>query len=155
MEQLALWRSLTQERKLSTAQAELQQAFVSRYQELADGWDWQASVEEFSPREIAEIVIQSVEQLLGLQFQLEWDYDADAEDLEMVGCGATAYWFKVSDPESGIVLTHNPANLTGAKLRCYKLIETYEDAVKAIVELADIISEKLPVARGNRSISRR
>jgi len=147
MERLRLWRSLSQTEKMNAAENALREAFIAHYPEFDDGWDVNRSVEELAPREVAELIVQVTENLLGLTWRLEWDYDADAEDLTMPGYGATAYWFKIADPETGFVLTHNPANLTGAKLRYYKLIETCADAVKAIVELADIISEKLPVVR--------
>jgi len=149
MERLRLWRSLSQAERMNAAENALREAFISRYPELTEDWDVNRSVEEFTPGEVAEITVQTVESLLGLTWQLEWDYDADAEDLTMPGYGATAYWFKVSDPETGFVLTHNPTNTTGAKLRYYKLIETFADAVKAVVELADIIAEKLPMIRAS------
>jgi len=154
MEQLRLWRSLSQAEKRDAATNALRQALAARYPEFADNWDVNLSVEDLAPNDVAELTTQVTEKLLGLVWQLEWDFDADVEDMTMPGFGATAYWFKVSDPESGFVLTHNPSNLTGAKLRYYKLIETFEDVVQAIVELADIVAEKLPVVRSKPDCAR-
>ena len=144
MERLRLWLSLTQDEKFAAAEKELKDAIVARYDEFADEWSPSCSVEGVSPRTLAEIIIQTVENLLGLQWRLEWDYDADADDMEL-DSGATAYWFKVSDPETGYVLTHKTSGMTGERLRYFKLIETFRDAVRAVVDLADIIAEKLPV----------
>jgi len=146
MERLRLWLSLTQDEKFAAAEKELKDAIVVRYDEFADEWSLVRSVEDFSPGTLAEIIIQTVEALLGLQWQLEWDYDADADDM-VWSSGATAYWFKVSDPETGYVLTHKTSGMTGERLRYFKLIETFRDAVQAVVDLADIIAEKLPVVR--------
>jgi hypothetical protein len=145
MERLRLWLSLTQDEKFTAAEKELKDAIVARY-EFADEWSLSRSVEDIAPSALAEIVIQTVEALLGLQWRLEWDYDADADDM-VLGSGATAYWFKVSDPETGYVLTHKTSGMIGERLRYFKLIETFRDTVEAIVHLADIIAEKLPVVR--------
>ncbi len=146
MERLRLWRSMTQDERFTAAEKELKDAIVARYDEFADEWSLSRSVEDIAPGALAEIVIQTVEALLGLQWQLEWDYDADADDMEL-DSGATAYWFKVSDPETGYVLTHKTSGMTGERLRYFKLIETFRDAVQAVVDLADIIAEKLLAVR--------
>ena len=146
MERLRLWLSRTQDEKFAAAEKELKDAIVARYDESADEWSLSRSVEDISPSTLAEIVIQTVEALLGLQWRLEWDYDADADDM-VLGSGATTYWFKVSDPETGYVLTHKTFGMTGERLRYFKLIETFRDAVQAVVDLADIIAEKLLVVR--------
>jgi hypothetical protein len=151
MERLQLWRSVTQDEKFAVAEKELKDAVVARYDEFADEWSLSRSVEDIAPSALAEIVIQTVEALLGLQWRLEWDYDADADDMEL-DSGATAYWFKVSDPETGYVLTHKTSGMTGERLRYFKLIETFRDAVQAVVDLADIIAEKLPIVRGQVSL---
>jgi hypothetical protein len=155
MERLRLWLSLTQDEKFAAAEKELKDATVARYDEdFADEWSLSRSVEDIAPGALAGIVIQTVEALLGLQWRLEWDYDADADDMEL-DSGATTYWFKVSDPETGYVLTHKTSGMTGERLRYFKLIETFRDAVQAVVDLADIIAEKLPVVRSQVSSSRR
>jgi hypothetical protein len=146
MERLRLWLGLTQNEKFATAEKELRNAIVARYDEFAGEWSLSRSVEDIAPSALAEVVIQTVEALLGLQWRLEWDYDADADDM-VLGSGATAYWFKVSDPETGYVLTHKTSSMTGERLRYFKLIETFRDAVQAVVDLADIIAEKLLVVR--------
>jgi len=146
MERLRLWLSLTQDEKFAAAEKELKDAIVARYDEIADEWSLVCSVEDIAPSALAEIIIQTVETLLGLRWQLEWDYDADADDMEL-DSGATAYWFKVSDPETGYVLTHKTSGMTGERLRYFKLIETFRDAVQAVADLADIIAEKLLVVR--------
>jgi hypothetical protein len=151
MERLRLWRSMTQDEKFATAERELKDAVVARCDEFADEWSLSRSVEDISPSALAEVVIQTVEALLGLQWRLEWDYDADADDM-VLGSGATTYWFKVSDPETGYVLTHKTSGMTGERLRYFKLIETFRDAVQAVVDLADTIAEKLPVVRGQISL---
>jgi hypothetical protein len=151
MERLRLWRSMTQDERFTAAEKELKDAIVARYDEFADEWSLSRSVEDIAPSALAEIVIQTVEALLGLQWRLEWDYDADAGDM-VLGSGATAYWFKVSDPETGYVLTHKTSGMTGERLRYFKLIETFRDAVQAVVDLADIIAKKLPVVRGQVSL---
>jgi len=149
MERLRLWLSLTQDEKFAAAEKELKDAVVARYDEIAD--EWSRSIEDIAPGALAEIVIQTVEALLGLQWRLEWNYDADADDMEL-DSGATTYWFKVSDPETGYVLTHKTSGMTGERLRYFKLIETFRDAVQAVVDLADIIAEKLPVMRSQVSL---
>jgi len=146
MERLRLWRSMTQDEKFAATEKALKDAVVARYDEFADEWSLSRSVEDIAPGTLAEIIIQTVEALLGLQWQLEWDYDADADDMEL-DSGATTYWFKVSDPETGYVLTHKTSGMTGERLRYFKLIETFRDAVQAVVDLADIITKKLPVVR--------
>jgi hypothetical protein len=146
MERLRLWLSLTQDEKFTAAETALRNAIVARYDESADEWSLVRSVEDIAPSALAEIVIQTVEALLGLQWRLEWDYDADADDM-VLGSGATTYWFKVSDPETGYVLTYKTSGMTGERLRYFKLIETFRDAVQAVVDLADIIAKKLPVVR--------
>jgi hypothetical protein len=135
---------MTQGEKFAAAEKALKDAIVARYDEFADEWSLSRSVEDIAPGALAESVVQTVEALLGLQWRLEWDYDADADDMEL-DSGATAYWFKVSDPETGYVLTHKTSGMTGERLRYFKLIETFRDAVRAVVDLADIIAEKLPV----------
>jgi hypothetical protein len=137
---------MTQDERFTAAEKELKDAIVARYDEFADEWSLSRSVEDASPRTLAEIIIQTVENLLGLQWQLEWDYDTDADDM-VWSSGATAYWFKVSDPETGYVLTHKTSGVTGERLRYFKLIETFGDAAQAVVDLADIIAEKLLVVR--------
>jgi hypothetical protein len=132
---------MTQDEKFTAAETELKDAIVARYDEFAGEWSLSRSVEDIAPSALAEVVIQTVEALLGLQWRLEWDYDADA-DMEL-DSGATTYWFKVSDPETGYVLTHKTSGMTGERLRYFKLIETFRDAVQAVVDLADIIAEKL------------
>jgi hypothetical protein len=146
---------MTQDEKFAAAEAELKGGIVARYDELANEWSLSRSVEDIAPGALAEIIVQTVETLLGLRWQLEWDYDADADDMEL-DSGATAYWFKVSDPETGYVLTHKTASsvMTGERLRYFKLIETFRDAVQAVVDLADIIAKKLPVVRGQVSITK-
>jgi len=151
MERLRLWRSMTQDEKFAAAEKAMKDAVVARYDEFADEWSLSRSVEDIAPGALAEIVIQTVEALLGLQWRLEWDYDADADDMEL-DSGATTYWFKVSDPETGYVLTHKTSGMTGERLRYFKLIETFRDAVQAVVDLADIIAEKLPVVRNQVSL---
>jgi hypothetical protein len=151
MERLRLWRSMTQDEKFAAAEKELKDAVVARCDEFVDEWSLSRSIEDIPPSALAEIVIQTVEALLGLQWRLEWDYDADADDMEL-DSGATTYWFKVSDPETGYVLTHKTFGMTGERLRYFKLIETFRDAVQAIVDLADIIAEKLPVVRSQISL---
>jgi hypothetical protein len=146
MERLRLWLSLTQDEKFAAAERELKNAILDIHEDFEEEWSLSRSVEDFSPGTLAEIIIQTVEALLGLQWQLEWDYDADADDM-VWSSGATAYWFKVSDPETGYVLTHKTSGMTGERLRYFKLIETFRDAVQAVVDLADIIAEKLPVVR--------
>jgi len=146
MERLRLWRSMTQDEKFAAAEKELKDAIIARYDEFADEWSLSRSVEDILPSALAEVVIQTVEALLGLQWRLEWDYDADADNMEL-DSGATTYWFKVSDPETGYVLTHKTSGMTGERLRYFKLIEAFRDAVQAVVDLADIITEKLPVVR--------
>jgi hypothetical protein len=153
MERLRLWLSLTQDEKFAAAEKELKDAVLSRCEEFAEEWSLFRSVENIAPSALAEIVIQTVETLLGLQWQLEWDYDADADDMEL-DSGATAYWFKVSDPETGYVLTHKTSGMTGERLRYFKLIETFRDAVQAVVDLADIIAEKLPIVRSQVSLTK-
>jgi hypothetical protein len=148
MERLRLWLSLTQDEKFAAAEKELKDTIVARY-EFAD--EWSRSIEDIAPGALAETVIQTVEALLGLQWRLEWDYDADADDMEL-DSGATTYWFKVSDPETGYILTHKTSGMTGERLRYFKLIETFRDAVQAVVDLADIIAEKLPVLRSQVSL---
>jgi hypothetical protein len=152
MERLRLWLSLTQDEKFAAAEKELKDTIVARY-EFADEWSLSRSIEDIAPSTLAEIVIQTVEALLGLQWRLEWDYDADADDM-VWSSGATAYWFKVSDPETGYVLTHKTSGMTGERLRYFKLIETFRDAVQAVVDLADIIAKKLPVVRSQVSSRR-
>jgi hypothetical protein len=142
---------MTQGEKFATAETALRNSIVARYDEFADEWSLSRSVEDIAPSALAEIVIQTVEALLGLQWRLEWDYDADADDM-VWSSGATAYWFKVSDPETGYVLTHKTSGMTGERLRYFKLIETFRDAVQAVVDLADIIAEKLPVVRSQVSL---
>jgi hypothetical protein len=142
---------MTQGEKFATAETALRNAIVARYDEFAGEWSLSRSVEDIAPSALAEVVIQTVEALLGLQWRLEWDYDADADDMEL-DSGATTYWFKVSDPETGYVLTHKTSGMTGERLRYFKLIETFRDAVQAIVDLADIIAEKLPVVRSQVSL---
>jgi hypothetical protein len=137
---------MTQGEKFAAAEKALKDAVVARYDEFAGEWSLSCSVEDIAPSALAEVVIQTVEALLGLQWRLEWDYDADADDMEL-DSGATTYWFKVSDPETGYVLTHKTSGMTGERLRYFKLIETFRDAVQAVVDLADIIAEKLPVVR--------
>jgi len=151
MERLRLWLSLTQDEKFTAAEKELKDAVVARYNEFADEWSPSRSIEDIAPGALAEVVIQTVEALLGLQWRLEWDYDADADDMEL-DSGATTYWFKVSDPETGYVLTHKTSGMTGERLRYFKLIETFRDAVQAVIDLADIIAKKLPVVRGQVSL---
>jgi hypothetical protein len=151
MERLRLWLSLTQDEKFAAAEKELKDAIVARYDEFADEWSLSRSVEDIAPGALAEIVIQTVEALLGLQWRLEWDYDADADDM-VWSSGATAYWFKVSDPETGYVLTHKTSGMTGERLRYFKLIETFGGVVQAVVDLADIIASKLPVVRSKSPI---
>jgi hypothetical protein len=154
MERLRLWLSLTQDEKFTAAEKELKDAIVARYDEFADEWSLSRNVEDIAPSTLAEIVIQTVEALLGLQWRLEWDYAADADDMELDN-GATVYWFKVSDPETGYVLTHKTSGMTGERLRYFRLIETFRDAVQAVVDLADIIAKKLPVVRSQVHSSRR
>jgi hypothetical protein len=137
---------MTQDEKFAAAEKELKDTIVARYGEFADEWFLSRSVEDIAPSTLADSIIQAVEALLGLQWRLEWDYDADADDMEL-DSGATTYWFKVSDPETGYVLTHKTSGMTGERLRYFKLIETFRDAVQAVVDLADIIAEKLPVVR--------
>jgi hypothetical protein len=146
MERLRLWLERSQDEKFTVAEKELKNAIAARCDEFADEWSLSRSVEDIAPSALAGIVIQTVEALLGLQWRLEWDYDADADDMEL-DSGATTYWFKVSDPETGYVLTHKTSGMTGERLRYFKLIETFRDAVQAVVDLADIIAEKLPVVR--------
>jgi len=146
MERLRLWLECSQDEKFTVAEKELKNAIVARCDEFAGVWFLSRSVEDIAPSALADIVIQTVEALLGLQWRLEWDYDADADDM-VLGSGATTYWFKVSDPETGYVLTHKTSGMTGERLRYFKLIETFRDAVQAVVDLADIIAEKLPVVR--------
>ena len=150
MERLRLWRSMTQDEKFAAAEKKLKDTIVARYDEFADEWLLSRSVEDIAPSALAGSIIQAVEALLGLQWRLEWDYDADADDMEL-DSGATTYWFKVSDPETGYVLTHKTSGMTGERLRYFKLIETFNDAVRAVVDLADIIAEKLPVVRSQVS----
>ena len=150
MERLQLWRSMTQDEKFAAAERELKDAVVARYDEFAGEWSLSCSVEDIAPSTLAEIIVQTVETLLDLRWRLEWDYDADA-DMEL-GSGATTYWFKVSDPETGYVLTHKTSGMTGERLRYFKLIETFRDAVQAIVDLANIIAKKLPVVRSQVSL---
>jgi hypothetical protein len=145
MERLRLWLSLTQDEKFTAAETALRNAIVARYDEFADEWSFSRSVEDIPPYALADAIIQAVEVLLGLQWRLEWDYGADAYDLEL-GNGATVYWFRICDPETGYVLTHR-SGMTGERLRYFKLIETFRDAVQAVVDLADIIAKKLPVVR--------
>jgi hypothetical protein len=142
---------MTQDEKFAAAEKALKDAVVARYDEFAGEWSLSRSVEDIAPSALAEVVIQTVEALLGLQWRLEWDYDADADDMEL-DSGATTYWFKVSDPETGYVLTHKTSGMTGERLRYFKLIETFRDAVQAVVDLADIIAEKLPVVRSQVSL---
>ena len=151
MERLQLWRSMTQDEKFAAAERELKDAVVARYDEFAGEWSLSCSVEDIAPSTLAEIIVETVETLLDLRWRLEWDYGADADDMEL-GSGATTYWFKVSDPETGYVLTHKTSSMTGERLRYFKLIETFRDAVQAIVDLADIIATKLPVVRGQVSL---
>jgi hypothetical protein len=141
---------MTQDEKFAAAEKELKDTIVARYDEFADEWSLSRSVEDIAPSALADSIIQSVEALLGLQWRLEWDYDADADDMEL-DSGATTYWFKVSDPETGYVLTHKTSGMTGERLRYFKLIETFRDAVQAVADLADIIAEKLPVVRSQVS----
>jgi hypothetical protein len=142
---------MTQDEKFAAAEKALRDAIVARYDEFAGEWSLSRSVEDIAPSALAEVVIQTVEALLGLQWRLEWDYDADADDMEL-DSGATTYWFKVSDPETGYVLTHKTSGMTGERLRYFKFIETFRDAVQAVVDLADIIAEKLPVVRSQVSL---
>jgi hypothetical protein len=144
---------MTQDEKFAAAEKALKDAVVARYDEIADEWSLVRSVEDIAPSALAEVVIQTVEALLGLQWRLEWDYDADADDMEL-DSGATTYWFKVSDPETGYVLTHKTSGMTGERLRYFKLIETFRDAVQAVVDLADIIAEKLPIVRSQVSLTK-
>jgi hypothetical protein len=151
MERLRLWRSMTQDEKFAAAEKELKDAVVARCDEFVDELSLSRSIEDIPPSALAEIVIQTVEALLGLQWRLEWDYDADADDMEL-DSGATTYWFKVSDPETGYVLTHKTFGMTGERLRYFKLIETFGGVVQAVVDLADIIASKLPVVRSKSPI---
>jgi len=151
MERLRLWLSLTQDEKFAAAERELKNAILDIHEDFEEEWSLSRSVEDFAPDGLAEIVIQTVEALLGLQWRLEWDYGADADDM-VLSSGATTYWFKVSDPETGYVLTHKTSGMTGERLRYFKLIETFRDAVQAVVDLADIIAKKLPVVRSQVSL---
>ena len=151
MKRLQLWRSMTQDEKFAAAEKELKDAVFARYDEFADEWSLSCSVEDIAPSTLAEIIVETVETLLDLRWRLEWDYGADADDMEL-GSGATTYWFKISDPETGYVLTHKTSGMTGERLRYFKLIETFRDAVQAVVDLADIIATKLPVVRGQVSL---
>jgi hypothetical protein len=81
---------MTQGEKFAAAEKALKDAVVARYDEFADEWSLSRSIEDIAPGALAEIVIQTVEALLGLQWRLEWDYDADADDM-VLGSGATTY----------------------------------------------------------------
>jgi hypothetical protein len=151
MERLQLWLSLTQDEKFAAAEKELKNATLDIREDFEEEWSLSRSVEDVAPCTLAEIVIQTVEALLGLQWRLEWDYNADADDM-VLSSGATTYWFKVSDPETGYVLTHKTSGMTGERLRYFKRIETFRDAVQAVVDLADIIAKKLPVVRSQVSL---
>jgi len=153
MERLRLWLSMTQDEKFAAAEKELKDAIVARYDEFADEWSLSRSVEDIAPYALADSIIQAVEDLLSLQWRLKWDYSADAHDLEL-GNGATVYWFRICDPETGYVLTHKTSGMTGERLRYFKLIETFRDAVQAVVDLADIIAEKLPIVRSQVSLAK-
>lgn len=141
MERLRQWRSMTHEERVVAATAALRSATLDFYE---DNWSLEDSVANISPIALADIIAQAVEESLGI-WELEWDYDADT-DL-VYGSSVATYWFKVSDPQTGCVLTHETDNLTGEKLHYCRFIETLGDAVQAIVDLADIIAEKLPSGR--------
>jgi hypothetical protein len=132
---------MTHEERVVAATAALRSATLDFYE---DNWSLEDSVANISPIALADIIAQAVEELLGI-WELEWDYDADT-DL-VYGSSVATYWFKVSDPETGYVLTHKTSSMTGERLRYFKFIETFRDAVQAVVDLADIIAEKLPVGR--------
>jgi len=153
MERLRLWLSLTQDEKFAAAEKELKNATLDIHEDFEEEWSLSCSVEDFAPSTLAEIVIQTIEALLGLQWRLEWDYDADVDDM-VLSSGVTTYWFKVSDPETGYVLTHKTSGMTGERLRYFKLIKTFRDAVQAVVDLADIIAENLPAVRSQASSRR-
>jgi hypothetical protein len=131
---------MTHEEKVAAAMAALRNATLDFYE---DDWSPEDSVANISPIALADIIAQAVEELLGV-WELEWDYDADT-DL-VYGSSVATYWFKVTDPRTGCVLTHRTNNLTGEKLSYCRFMATLRDAVQAIVDLADIIAEKLPVA---------
>jgi len=136
--ELRLWRSQTHEEKLNAAEQAMREAITARsYWDIDADDDW---LEFLPPIEVAGIVMNAVESLLGVQ--LEWDYVA--EGLERPGHAATGYWFTVTDPETGFVLTHNPDKRS---LSYYKHIESEIDAKVAIVQLANIIATRLPVVR--------
>ena len=145
MERLRLWRGMTHEEKIVAAMAALRSATLDFYE---DNWSLEVSVANISPIALADTIAQVVEESLGI-WELEWDYDADT-DL-VYGSSVATYWFKVSDPQTGCVLTHETDNLTGEKLHYCRFVETLRDAVRAIVDLADIIAENLPVVRSQVS----
>jgi hypothetical protein len=132
---------MTHEERVVAATAALRSATLDFYE---DSWSLEDSVANISPIALADIIAQAVEELLGI-WELEWDYDADT-DL-VYGSSVATYWFKVSDPQTGCVLTHKTSSMTGERLRYFKFIETFRDAVQAVVDLADIIAEKLPFGR--------
>jgi hypothetical protein len=150
MERLRLWLSLTQDEKFAAAERELKGATLDIHEDFEEEWSLSRSVEDFAPSGLAELISWAAECLLGLQWQLEWDFDADVEDM-FLSKGVTTYWFRVFDPETGCILTRKPNGIPGARFRYCKFIETLGDAVQAVVDLADIIAENLPVVRSQVS----
>ena len=138
MKRLRLWRRMKPDEKSNAAEQALRAAVAARsYWDIDDDEDW---LDIFPPIEVAGVIMNAVEDLLEVSF--EWDYVA--EGLDRPGNGATGYWFRVFDPETGFVLTHNPDR---RELSYYKLIESIEDAKCAVIQLADMIAERLPVIR--------
>jgi len=138
MERLRLWRSQLQAEKFNAAERALREAVTARsYWDIDADDDW---LEILPPIEVAGIIMNAVESLL--EVQLEWNYTA--EGLDRLGYGTTGYWFTITDPETGFVLTHDSDKRS---LSYYKYIESETDAEAAIIQLADIIAARLPVVR--------
>ena len=138
MKRLRLWRRMKPDEKSNAAEQALRAAVAARsYWDIDADDDW---LDVFPPIEVAGVVMNAVEELLGVS--LEWDYVA--EKPEEPGMGATGYWFRVTDPETGFVLTYNPDKRS---LSFYKYIESAEDVKNTIIQLANIIVAKLPRIR--------
>jgi len=138
MKRLRLWRRMTSDEKAKAAEEALRAAVAARnYWDIDDDDDW---LDILPPIEVAGVIMDAVESLLEVPFQ--WDYVT--EGLERLGNGATCYWFRVFDYETGFVLTHNPDK---KELSYYKFIESIDDVKCAVIQIADMIAERLPVIR--------
>jgi hypothetical protein len=87
---------MTQDEKLAAAEKELKNATLDIHEDFEEEWSLSRSVEDFAPEGLAELISWAAECLLGLQWQLEWDFDADVEDM-FLSKGTTTYWFRAVD----------------------------------------------------------